>query len=722
MFTRSCILGLVAGLALAGFGSATLAQQVDIRRDPQLAATYPALRDFIHFTKIARYDAAASYARQLLDAGLPATKFVDLVEGSGELDRFEETLGRAERVPDLAALVGQLRQLYSRGKLERVRDPQEISRNIALLTGIAQHKLYGRERLAAAGEYAVPQLLSALLQGTDPELSIQAAKLLADMRAQSIIPLCTALLELDPVGQEKVVDVLGQIEYRTSAPYIADVRASTKSDAVRRACDRALARLGVAGDDVPSLYGELANGYYGERAELTSFPGEDHQLLWTFRSQTGLFMTAIRTEVFHEAMSMRLCERSLTLRAERNDAALALWLASNFSREIDTPQGYENPAYPSSRRDAMYFAVAAGAPISQQVLARALDDKDTPLARRAIAAIEKTAGGGALWGGSARRPLLEALRYPNRRVQYEAALALGVAQPTAPFDGSDRVVPILGSAIRDASDRFAVALSGDNERYQTLRRVLEAMGYSVLPFGRTLRDLAEPISEAPGIDVIVSDLSFDQTAALISDARATRTLAVTPILALTTSQGYLELGRQYGRDVTVAIRPQGIGEATIAEAVKDLVEVASGGPITQNEAAAYSARCLSVLRDLAVSQNPVLNVADAGLPLISSLRASAGQTRLNVAEVLARIGQNRAQVAIMDAALNASGAERIALLGKVADSAKRFGNRLEPRQVDRLIELAGTGSGDEATAAAALVGALNLPNTNLIPLILGRGR
>jgi hypothetical protein len=142
--------------------------------------------------------------------------------------------------------------------------------------------------------------------------------------------------------------------------------------------------------------------------------------------------------------------------------------------------------------------------------------------------------------------------------------------------------------------------------------------------------------------------------------------------------------------------------------------------VTQEEARDYSARSLQILRDLAVSGNTVFNVADATLSLVSALGEAAGPTRLDVAEVLARIDERRAQVALMDAALNAAADERIALLGKVADSAKRFGNQLEPRQVDRVVELATTAQGAEATAAAALMGSLDLPNENLIPLILGR--
>ena len=143
-----------------------------------------------------------------------------------------------------------------------------------------------------------------------------------------------------------------------------------------------------------------------------------------------------------------------------------------------------------------------------------------------------------------------------------------------------------------------------------------------------------------------------------------------------------------------------------------------GGPIKPEEARDYATKSLSVLRDLAVSGNTVFDVGDASLSLISALGETNGKMKLDIAEVLARVEQKRAQVALMDSAVAASGDERIALLGKVADSAKRYGNLLEPRQVERALDLAANAPGHEATAAAALVGSLNLSNTNLVPLIL----
>lgn len=691
------------------------------KNSPEFKKNVELLRDFTHFVLINRADVAAGLGRQLISQNMKPTDFVDLVEGSGELSRFQDTVARGMRNADLEPVAGSLLKLFERGKLDRVRNPDEIARNIQFLKGIQRARIEGHERLVAAGEYAAPQLLNALLQRNDIQLQAEAQGVLVSMGQQAVIPLCTALPQLDPAGQEQVADILGLIQHRTSTPFLSDVLMKAGAPNVKLACERALNRLGGAAGDPAMQYEQLGEQYYAQTPELTSFPNEEYQLLWNFTPQIGLHMAAIRTEVFHEAMAMRMSERSLALRPAGNDAAVSLWLASNFRREIETPTGYENPAYPKDRRDAMYFAVAAGAGPSQSVLARAMDDKNTPLARKAIAAIEQTAGGQALWAGQGdRRPLLDALHYPNRRVQYEAALALGRAQPSANFGGSERVVPLLASAIRDASSRFAVVVAGNKEVGDALRKDLEKSGYTVLPVAMQLADVAQGIAEAPGIDLIVSNLTGERTRTLIDDARANAKLGATPILALTEVQNAIDLGRAYERDPLVSIRSIGLNEAQITAAVTQLVDTATGGPIKPEEARDYAAKSLSVLRDLAVSGNPVFDVGQASLPLIAALGDNSGKTKLDIAEVLARIDQKRAQVALMDAAMNSAGDERIALLGKVADSAKRYGNQLEPRQVERAMDLAVKGKDQEATAAAALVGSLKLPNTNLVPLILGQ--
>ncbi len=78
-----------------------------------------------------------------------------------------------------------------------------------------------------------------------------------------------------------------------------------------------------------------------------------------------------------------------------------------------------------------------------------------------------------------------------------------------------------------------------------------------------------------------------------------------------------------------------------------------------------------------------------------------------------------AQRAIFERALEIDGFDRIELLAIVADSGKRFGNRLDARQTRRLIELAQAGDEALATQAVATMGALEVENSQLVPLITG---
>lgn len=718
--SRRCwsLLVLLFALVLVGGLSPTARAQAEEATDSELLA------DFEHFMLIANYDLAKAKGVELMDRQLDAVAFVELVESGGNTRRYERALARAMNVVELEDLAALMDRTYRKGKLDRARDPSEVARNIQLLVGTLRQQQLAQERLVAAGEYAMPQLLDAVLQGQNPELRARAMGVMRDLGRQAVLPLVTALPALDSGRQEILVDVLGQIPYRTSLPFLVQLNQTTTSSSVRQATARAVANLNGSLDARPAdLFAALGEGYYDERVELTSFADEDYQLLWNYDSGLGLVMVPIITPVFHEAMAMDMASRALAL-DPTNGATLALWLSANFSREIDSPAEYKNPAYPAAWREAMYYAVSAGPQINQLVLARGLDDSDTPLARRAIAAIEQTAGSDSLislgLGTEARSPLLEALRYPDRRVRYEAALALGQSEPIASFEGAERVVPTLASAVRNAASRTAVVMTGsDRESYDGYRRLLEQDGFTVLPLAvNGLDDIAAPIAEAPAVDLIVVGMPQAQTRTVIESARAMQKLSVTPILALAGAEDFSELDRVFGRDQLVEVRRNSISQDQLRNAMSTVIAAGSGGLITDAEAQDYAVRSLSVLRDLAVSRNTVLPVDDARASLAMALTEKTGSTRLEVAEVLAHIGRAESQTALMDSAIRASGGEQLALLEKVGDSAKRHGNLLADRQIRRLMDLSVSEDRSLATVAAGVVGALELPNYQIAPMIL----
>lgn len=710
---------------------------------PALSATVPALaaapdeadvgllRDYIHYSRIAQVELAKSNGEALLaklvaptgSGQMTLTQFVELVETSGELTRFEETTLRGQRFAELESVAVKLLRAYEQGKLEQARNADEIAKNIDLLVGTARQRAVARERLLSAGEYALPQLLTAFGDRQKLARRDEARMMMIELGRASIVPLTTAFPRLDPVMQEQVASVLGEIPVRTSLPVLYEVHKSTGSAAVRNACERAIVKIDgsfIPEAPIAALYEALAAAYFQNQDSLSTFPGEPSQLLWNYEPSTGLVSTPISAAVFHEAMAMRMAERSLTA-DPAGRSALALWVAANFKREIDTPADYTNPAYAAGRPDAMFYAVSAGPAICQRVLAMALDSRNVQLARRAIAALEKTAGAPAMAGAEmGRRPLLEALRFPNRRVQYEAALALAASQPTQSFDGAEQVVPLLARAVREAGARYAVVLGADPERRNALAEQVRGYGYTVLQPAGKLSEIETELASAPGIDLVLSSLPPKATGEMLEDARSRTKLATTPLVVFASAETRRELSVRFGRDEAVRFVGEQTGSAEVAEAIKQTADKVMGGELSPEDGTLYQIKSVSALRDLAVAGNPVFNVADAGAPLTASLESARGGLKLRVAEVLSYINDPRVQGAIVAAAMSAqSDDEAVALLGRGADSAKRFGNLLPPAAVASLVEASGKAGPDaRSNAVAALLGSLNLQGGGIVPLIL----
>ncbi|MBL4591391.1 MAG: hypothetical protein JKY96_05470, partial [Phycisphaerales bacterium] len=274
-----------------------------------------------------------------------------------------------------------------------------------------------------------------------------------------------------------------------------------------------------------------------------------------------------------------------------------------------------------------------------------------------------------------------------------------------------------------ASAINAIVLTGnDRERYEQYRSMLEAKGFHVLPPSDNGFDgIAAAIADTPSIDIIITAMDYDDTLLTIELARNEPKLAVSPVFALLAPEEVEPLRRQYRRDQTISIRRDAISSDAFNTSVDDLLMAASGGVISAEEAEAYASRAISVLRDLAVSNNSVLSVTDAATMLIDVLEHVEGLTMLDVAEILSYIPQARAQGAIMDRALKLDGIDQQEMLTIVADSGKRFGNSLDRRQVRRLIEMAQSSDEALATVAVGTMGALDVQNTDLVPLILNHG-
>ena len=161
-----------------------------------------------------------------------------------------------------------------------------------------------------------------------------------------------------------------------------------------------------------------------------------------------------------------------------------------------------------------------------------------------------------------------------------------------------------------------------------------------------------------------------------------------------------------------------VSEDAFKSGVGELMAAAMGGGVGSADASNYVATAIDALTRIGLSRGGTYRIADAEAGLVDALRVQEGPVKAMVAEVLALVDSRRAQRAIIDAALAASGDEQAMLLGPVARSARRFGSQATAAQTDSIRDLVRTSSGSRADAAAAAYGALSLPSSEAVDLII----
>lgn len=718
---------LVAGASLLAAGG--LVAPVSAQSSSSQPSTKTLVEDFVFFMTVANHELAAANLRALLDQGIDPQELVAVIEDSPGLSaRFDEAYRRALVVPELEADAAALWQFYEEGRRETARNPQRIAESIAMLDDTMRAQQLAAERLISANEYAVPQLY-ALLSGTqDLRMRARSQRMLERMGSAAVKPLLAALPSAPAEVQERIAMVLGQIGNPLALPGLYELSSASGAAPAARAeainAIRAITGTHDTGISAAALYLNQARSYFDSRRRevggLLSFPAEDFQLLWQYDPQIGLLPLPIETVVYHETMAMIAAEKALSL-DPNNSGALAVWLASNFARELAETGQTPNPAYDSEDRDAAFFATLAGAGPTQAALQLALDDGDTQLARAIIAALDRSIGGeGLIAGEGSQTALVKALTYPDRQTRFEAALALARSAPKSPFIGSERVVPTLAGFIRDGGTRFALVIAEDADRQQFLRSALEADGFTVLPPRRNLNETLHDVAETPGIDLVLIDQPGDLGVQTMESLRNQPSLRTTPALLFLSLQDQARFNPTVSADsITQMVRP-GLDAAQVAEAARQAVEAASGELLDADTAEALALEALNTLRDLAISNNSALSITDAGTGLIAALGESSGIIKLELADVLGYICEKRAQVALLDAALEASDSEQTLLLRTVAASARRCGPLAEPRQISALADLLPGADRALANGVAEVLGALQATGQQAVPVILSK--
>jgi len=710
MMMARCRTAVLAVLLLVVLAPAAMAQDNATPRE--------LLEDFIHYTRTANPELATGNAQALLDRGLTNAELAELLDEQGRsyVERFNEAVAlalRSREYPGLRDIAGELSARIESGRLELARDPERIEKAISMLVGNLRGRRLAEQRLEAAGEYAVPKLLRKVIEGKDEVHRTRCRDMIVRIGREAVYPLSITLKDVDANNQRIICDMLGEIGYRHAAPYLREVAEDPgAANYVRDAAARAFRSVGGVEGDLSIQFSSLAKQYFGESLSLVAYPYEQTNNIWEYDAFSGLIPTPVPTDIFSEIRAMQTSLRALG-HDSRNRDALALFVASNLRRENEMPAGASDAVFGDLQYTPDFYATVFGTDTSLNVLAMAIDAQDTQLVRDAIDALSETTGGSNLLTrrDDARNPLIESLNYPDRRVQYEAALTLGGALPPRGFTGDFAVVPILASAVRTGNQSFAVVIADSAEDVRINAELLENLGFEVIGSGRSVDELRPLIEQAVGVDLaVVRQDDPDAALRTVANLRNLAKTTVTPVLISAGGTDIPALTREFRANSKVRVAPARRGEQAMGAAIDNLLDAAAGGRITDIEAEEYAARALQTLRDIAISDTPAYNIADAQPSLLAALNERSGAARMLVADILALIESDKVQRTLFDAALQAEGSDQVELLNRVAESIKRFGDRAEKRQLDALTMIVQDSTGPTAEAAARVHGAMNLPS------------
>ena len=686
----------------------------------------------IHSLLIGQADVAAGAIDALFASGVSDEQLALIVDERGSRDRLDRAFSRGRNLEGASALAAQLEARILAGLRQSSRNALRIDEAVKELGGTMRQQMLARARLLNAGEYAVPALVRALADDTDARVSSAARATLVDLKRMAVAPLCAALEGSAASVQRRICDVLSEIGYPSAAPFLLDLgsRAGTPAD-VRDAAMRACARLGSSTESAAAEYAGLARRYFDQTLALIPYPADPSNPVWQWSDAYGLVGTEVPTPLYCETMAVECAVRALRLDANSKDA-LATFVAADLRRATlmahlnlspEAPSAEEESSAAASlltgRYSAEFFATAAGAEAGQAALALALDANDPLLARAVIAVLAKTASAPALVaGGSDRSPVVECLAFADRRVRFDAAIALANALPQTGFANDSFVVPTLASMVKSGGTIGAVIASTEEDR-QALGARIASHGLSTVVSGVSFSEVEGKLDLGQVIDLVVvqgSRAGIDET---VRALRISRAAATAPVVIVSAGSDASVLSADYERDARVSVFLASAPDEAFGKAVESAVGAASGLAISEEQSSEYTTAALSALLLVAQSASPVFDIRDAESTLAAALVSGESAQRLTVAQVLALVPTESAQRALMDAALAASGEEKGALFLATATSARRIGNQLLPRQIDALQALIRGAGASDVDAAGALHGALSLSPSDVVRLITG---
>jgi DNA-binding NarL/FixJ family response regulator len=702
------------------------------------------VENFWHYAKIAQYPLADAEGKRILGQNPDARLLLDMFEAVATLhhDDLDASLLRWQGVDPIKDTSTQLLDVLSKGHAARRADPTYIAKNIQELATNDRGYDLAIDRLRDSGELAVPIMIDDLRKPDMAAVHPAIRRALQDLGLSAVNPLLAATEMHDEQTLMTVVTVLGDLGYDTAVPYLAKLLASpTVPSDVKQSVRDAMRRLRVADPAALSptdLFYDLGEKFYYDNAAVRADKHLPTARIFYWTEDRGLTFKEVPSSIFHDVMAKRACEYSLKLSVS-NDAALSLWLASDFQDEADLPAGQKDPTLPADAPSAHYYGSLSGTRYLNAVLARANRDRSAPVAIRAIQSLQDIGGGANLFAAAGSmstagtaassendHPLMDALQFPDRLVRYEAAFALASALPRKPFTGQERVVPLLAEALSQTGAANVLVMTTTREQLAPLMDGLRGAGYNVVG-GISPAEAVAEAAKRPAIDAILVPEDVGPSAInqlqLLSAQTPRLQRAVKVIITATKASPYTVQAVTDTTMATTQAKPTDIPALKIA--IDDARKRGGLLPLDEATSTHYATRAADLLSQIAINHSPVYDV-NIALPLLLS---AIDDVRPDIVKddctVLGVINSPEIQPALLTKAADEHTPDelKIALYKGLATNARNFGNLLSADDIAGLQHTVATAPNVEVrTAAGEARGAMNLPADQAKTLIVDQAK
>ena len=353
-------------------------------------------------------------------------------------------------------------------------DPARLERSIEALSKSRPEQDYAVDRLKEAGPYAIPALIRAIANpGVSPESRALIVANMGRLDRSTVPPLIAALDSPDRVVAADAARVLGLLRDPRAVPFLtyssSEAEAPSLREAAREAIERITGKPFTLQPRTPARL--LADEAWNYHRHLVRFDS-DPTTVWAWDGDVPAPRTVPAT-VAEEYFGGRFARQALAiapadLRAQ--EALVSLNLEKAVERYGLAPVVDRDPS------GAVAAATAAGPAVLTDVLKVAIQDGHSPLAAASAFALGRVASRDPVGTPNPVSPLVAALSAPDRRVQYAAASALVGQNPSRPFPGSSRIVPILARFVANRSPRAVIA-DGNSNRGNSVASTLQAIGY-----------------------------------------------------------------------------------------------------------------------------------------------------------------------------------------------------------------------------------------------------